>query len=189
MTICVIDNCNETGKTVTLKEIPGKPSFTLCTEHYWDFFWDRKREAREMATAIHEADPDMTHTSGYVYVIRLTDGSVKIGTTANPSMKRMKDITSRDNQGVPVHVLAVIKGGESLEALIHGQWSHLRVEGRMEQFHADPSLLQWAEQQGITPEVDDLEDWLVAKHNRGAVTSEEAREIQALIKQGIADSW
>lgn len=176
MNVCVIDDCQEQGKTVTLKEIPGKPSFTLCTTHYWDFFWDRKREAREMATAISEANSEMNHTPGFTYVIRLANGNVKIGMTNQAKLKRLKDLSDKRNQNMPVQVLALVRGGESLEAVVHNQWGHLRAQGVMEQFHPDLSLLGWAERQGIDPAVSDFEDWLVNKHNRGSV-SEHTQEM------------
>lgn len=167
MTICVIDGCAEQGKTVALGQIPGAPSLTLCSDHSWDLFWDRKREARDMATAISEANPEMNHTPGWTYVIRLASGNVKIGTTNQPKMKRLKDLSDRRNQNIPVQVLALMKGGESLEALAHKQWAHLRAQGEMEQFHPDPSLLEWAEQQGIDPAVSGFDDWMVGKQERG----------------------
>lgn len=189
MTICVIDNCTTEGKSVELGQIPGAPSLTLCSEHSWDLFWNAREKSRKLATAISEANPGMNHTPGYTYVIRLASGNVKLGYTTDPSMRRLKTLGGKPNDNIPVQVLAILKGGESLEAVIHEQWKHLRVQGQMEQFWPDPSLLHWAEQQGITPEVDDLEDWLVAKHKRGVATSEEAKEIQALIEQGVANSW
>lgn len=193
MTTCVIDNCNEPGQTKELGHIPGSPSLTLCSGHSWDLFWAGREKSRKLAAAINEANPEMTHTPGYTYVIRLASGRVKIGTTANPSMKRLKDLSDKRNQNMPVQVLAVLKGGESLEAVVQQQWGHLRVQGQMEQFWEDPSLLQWASEQGITPEVSDLEDWLVGKHNRGTATGELTKELQAFIQQGQAandlDSW
>lgn len=187
--ICVIDGCTNEGKTVELGQISGSPSLTLCSNHSWDLFWDRKREAREMATAISEANPDMQHTEGWVYVIRLNSGRIKLGTTANPSMKRLKDLSGKANDNIPVQVLAVIKGGVSLEAVIHQQWRHLRVQGAMEQFWEDPSLLAWAGEQGIDPEVDNLEDWLVGKHNRGSAFNEQTQELRAPIEKGKQDNW
>ena len=183
MTICVIDDCTTEGKTVELGQIPGAPALTLCPEHSWDLFWNAREKSRKLATAISEANPGMNHTPGYTYVIRLASGNVKLGYTADPSMRRLKTLGGKPNDNIPVHVLAVLKGGESLEAVVQQRWSHLRVAGQMEEFHADPSLLQWASEQGITPEVDDLEDWLVAKHNRGTATSEQTRGLRELIEQ------
>lgn len=179
MTNCVIDGCTEQGETVTLGQIPGAPSLTLCSGHSWDLFWDRKREARDMATAISDSNPEMQHTPGWTYVIRLANGNVKIGYTnrSKPNeVKRLKDLSDKRNQNMPVQVLALMKGGESLEALVQNQWKHDRVQGQMEQFYPYAPLLEWAEAQGIDPVVSDFDDWLVNKHKRGTV-SESAREM------------
>ncbi|MDX3831987.1 GIY-YIG nuclease family protein [Streptomyces europaeiscabiei] len=192
-TVCVIDGCTEQGETVKLGQISGAPSLTLCSQHSWDLFWHGREKSRKLAAAISEANPNMVHTAGFVYVIRVASGRIKIGTTADPSMKRLKSLSDKRNQNLPVQVLAVLKGGESLEAVIQQRWSHLRVQGQMELFWEDPSLLGWAGQQGITPEVDDLEDWLVKKHERGTATSEQTQELRSLIKRGIREeeesSW
>ncbi|MEU9331392.1 hypothetical protein AB0D91_48240 [Streptomyces canus] len=184
MTICVIDHCNTEGNTVELGQIPGSPALTLCPEHRWDLFWNAREKSRKLTAAISEANPGMVHTLGYTYVIRLNNGNVKAGYTASPDMRRLKTLSGKPNENIPVQILAVLKGGESLEAVIQNQWGHLRVQWAMEEFHADPSLLKWASEQGIDPGVDDLEDWLVAKHNRGTATSEQTKEIQGLIQEG-----
>ncbi|MER7691193.1 hypothetical protein [Streptomyces sp. NPDC097610] len=176
---CVIDGCTEQGETVKLGQIPGAPSLTLCSGHSWDLFWDRKREARDMATAIHEANPGMQHTPGFTYVIRLANGNVKIGYTnrSNPNqVKRLGDLSDKRNQNMPVQVLALMRGGESLEALVQDQWKHYRVQGQMEQFYPSAPLLEWAERQGIDPAVSDFDDYVIRKHNRGSV-SEYTQEV------------
>ncbi|MFD3560116.1 GIY-YIG nuclease family protein [Streptomyces sp. NPDC058686] len=175
-TQCAVIGCNEQGKTTEFNGVKGAPALTMCAEHSWDFFWAYREKGRKLAAAIHEANPDMNHTPGYVYVIRLANSNVKLGYTTDPSLKRIKTLSGKPNQGTPVQVLAVLKGGESLEAVIHNRWAHLRIQGAMEEFWADPSLLQWAEQQGIDPEVDDLESWLINKHGRGS-KSEYAQEM------------
>ncbi|WP_043669601.1 hypothetical protein [Streptomyces xylophagus] len=130
-----------------------------------------------MATAIHEANPEMQHTPGYTYVIRLANGNVKIGTTRQPKLKRLKDLSDKRNQNMPVQVLALMKGGKSLEALIQDQWKYDRVQGQMEQFYPYAPLLEWADRQGIDPAVSDFDDWLVGKHERGSV-SEYAQQMK-----------
>lgn len=184
MTNCVIDGCTEQGETVTLGQIPGAPSLTLCSQHSWDLFWDRKREARDMATAISDANPDMNHTPGWTYVIRLANGSAKIGTTNRPKernkMKRLADLSGKRNENMPVQVLALMKGGESLEALVQNQWKHDRVQGQMEQFYPYAPLLEWASEQGIDPVVSDFDDWMVGKQKPSDL-SEHAQEMRDYI--------
>jgi len=181
---CVMDGCTEQGKTVELGQIPGAPSLTLCPEHRWDLFWNAREKSRKLTAAIYEANPEMHHTAGYTYVIRLANGNVKIGTTGDLSLKRLKTLSGKPNHSIPVHVLAILKGGESLEAVLQSRWGHLRVQGAMEEFHPDPSLLQWASEQGIDPEVDSLEDWLVTKHSRkGAPVPEMFGDVTEQISQ------
>ncbi|MFD8396108.1 GIY-YIG nuclease family protein [Streptomyces sp. NPDC059680] len=200
MTICVIDDCTNEGKTVELGQIPGSPSMTLCSDHSWDLFWAGREKSRKLAAAISEANPDMQHTPGWTYVIRLANGNVKIGMTNQPKMKRLKNLSGKGNQNVPVQVLALIKGGESLEAVLQNRWGHLRVQGAMEEFHPDPSLLEWASGQGIDPAVSDFDDYVIEKHERSSrrgTVGEYAREMfgdinQQMIQQNAAnelDSW
>ncbi|ALO94123.1 hypothetical protein SHL15_2990 [Streptomyces hygroscopicus subsp. limoneus] len=200
MTICVMDNCNEPGQTKELGHISGSPSLTLCSDHSWDLFWAGREKSRKLAAAISEANPDMQHTPGWTYVIRLASGNVKIGYTGDPTLKRLKTLSGKPNQSIPVQVLAVLKGGESLEAVIQSKWGHLRVQGAMEEFHPDPSLLEWASGQGIDPAVSDFDDYVIEKHERSSkrgTVGEYAREMfgdinQQMIQQNAAnelDSW
>ncbi|MGX9889103.1 hypothetical protein [Streptomyces sp. NPDC002276] len=136
-----------------------------------------------MATAISEANPEMNHTPGFTYIIRLANGNVKIGTTNRPKpnqVKRLKDLSDKRNQNMPVQVLALMSGGESLEALVQDQWKHDRVQGQMEQFYPYAPLLEWAERQGIDPAVSDFDDYVIGKHKRGSV-SEYAQEMRGHI--------
>ncbi|WP_329187814.1 hypothetical protein [Streptomyces sp. NBC_01428] len=159
---CSDADCTNLG---AMKEL-GLVTIPLCQEHVWDLAAYNRTRARKMARDIYAVNPTAKHVDGWTYIIRLVNGNVKIGTTANPSLKRLKDITSRDNQGVPVQVIAVMKGGASLEAIAQEEWIHLRVPGHMEEFYADPTLLRWAEKLGIHPDVASLDDWLLNKHNR-----------------------
>ncbi|MFE0509623.1 GIY-YIG nuclease family protein [Streptomyces sp. NPDC058964] len=195
-TQCAVIGCEEQATITEFNGVKGAPSLALCSGHSWDFFWNYREKSRKLAAAIHEANPDMNHTSGWTYVIRLANSHVKIGYTTDPSLKRIKTLSGKPNQGIPVQVLAVLKGGESLEAVIHRQWAHLRVQGAMEEFWPDPSLLQWAEEQGVDAEVDDLESWLANKHSRGIkgeyaqeMWSNTGREIQELQKKEHEDIW
>lgn len=143
---CAVDGCNEPGKLRPFDLI----TLPLCEPHLWDMAAQSRNRARRVVADIYRINPEAQHTEGWTYVIRLANGNVKIGTTVNPTMERLKDISRRDNDGIPVQVLAIIEGGFSRELLAHGQWFHLRVPGAMEEFYPAPELLQWAGEQGIT---------------------------------------
>ncbi|MGW6356700.1 hypothetical protein ACWFR5_16280 [Streptomyces sp. NPDC055092] len=140
----------------------------LCEEHKWDLFSWSKSRARNLVTDLSKAGALNGHTAGWTYVIRLTNGNVKIGTTVHADMKRLKDISRRDNDGIPVQLLAVMEGGLSLELLSHERWMHLRATGLMEEFLPAPELLAWADEQGVHPIVgtDILDGWLETRSKR-----------------------
>lgn len=148
----------------------GSLNLSLCDEHTWDLAAHRRSLARDLIAEMKEEGLITGHTAGWTYVIRLANGNVKIGMTKGNDMKRLKDLPSKVNQGIPTQVLALIKGGLSREMLAHSQWFSLRVPGHMEEFYPDPSLVRWAEEQGIHPEarMDLLDSWMENKHNRGS---------------------
>ncbi|MGW3087783.1 hypothetical protein [Streptomyces sp. NPDC001108] len=146
---------------------------TLCRDHVWDLFAHQAEKAREAVAEIEGQGLLLGPTKGWTYVIRMDNGNVKMGKggTGKKSLsERLQDISNglQESKGVPVQVLAVLQGGTSTELLAHNQWLHLRVSGRMEQFYADPSLLKWAEEQGIHPdaeaEIEAFQGWQERKH-------------------------
>lgn len=162
---CADLGCDKPGTVRTY----GTMQLPLCDEHMWDMAASKRSVARELITKLDKAGALAGHTDGWTYVIRLANGNVKIGTTVNPTMKRLKDLTSKTNHGIPVQILSIAKGGLSREMLAHSRWFSLRVPGSMEEFYPDPSLLDWAKEQGIDPEVgeDVLNEWAERKHGRG----------------------
>ncbi|SCK29886.1 hypothetical protein YUYDRAFT_03345 [Streptomyces sp. ScaeMP-e48] len=145
----------------------GYHGFTLnlCNGHAWDFAAWRHSSAREAMVEMQKEGLITQHTEGWTYVIRMNNGNIKIGKSKNPAQRFIR-LSAKNNNNAPVYVLAVFKGGTSQELLTHDKWLHLRVKGRMEEFQAEPELLQWAESQGI-PEELDLEEfygWQERKH-------------------------
>ncbi|MFI7399221.1 hypothetical protein ACIBW9_01785 [Streptomyces sp. NPDC049541] len=186
-TQCTAVDCNEPGR-----ESPfGTFSLILCEDHIYELSTYGKRVGRRIARTLDDLNPEMKHTPGWVYVIRLASGNVKIGFTAQDGMERLVKLSNAIDGGIPVQVLAIMRGGESLEMATHDRWFHLRVPGKSEQFYPDPSLLQWASQQGIDPEANQgaFTGWQERKHKRGTATDELTKELRELIKQGEQDNW
>jgi hypothetical protein len=157
----------------------GLTTLQLCSEHLYEVSASRKRDARRIAKTLQELNPDLIHSDGWTYVVRLSSGLVKIGYTGRDKLERFSELSTRANEGQPVQVLAIMRGGETKEMAFHEQWMHLRVPGRSEQFYPDYSLLRWAEEQGIDPEADQetFAGWTERKHSSGKQLSSKAREM------------
>ncbi|WP_328755050.1 hypothetical protein OHA28_30775 [Streptomyces sp. NBC_00269] len=166
MTNCAISGCTTEGIHTPLGR--GSLAMNLCEEHKWDLFSWSKSRAREVVTDLDKAGALKGHTAGWTYVVRLRSGNVKIGTTVHGDMTRLKDISRRDNDGIPVQILAVMEGGLSRELLAHEQWLRFRAPGLMEEFHPAPELLAWAREQGVHPGVGSgvLDSWIETRHKR-----------------------
>lgn len=171
---CVETECTQEGKPYEI----GTLQLILCQYHRYELATKSKERARKVIAELDEIGALAGHTEGWTYVIRLANGNVKIGTTKNPDLIRFQGLSRETNQGVPVHVLAVVKGGLSLEYLFHEKWFSLKVPGQMEAFHADPALLRWAEGLGIDPAVNSerFEQWTQMRHSKGS-TGDYAHEM------------
>jgi len=164
MTICVETNCTQEGDAY----MPGTVHLILCEQHRYELGTDQKKRARKVIADLDSVGGITRHTDGWTYVVRMANGNVKIGTTKKPELDRFQGLSRDKNDGVPVHVLAVVKGGDSLEYLFHEKWFGLKVPKRMEEFHPDPDLLRWAEGLGTDGEwdTDRYENWTEGRHNR-----------------------
>lgn len=167
---CSMTDCTREGKP---EYITKDMELILCRPHVWDLFAHQAQKAREAMAEVSDQGLLLGPTKGFTYVLRMDDGTVKIGkggTKGSPLTKRLTDLSNRsdENDGIPVHVLAVLPGGTSTELLAHHQWLHLRIPGCMERFYADPSLLAWAGEQGKAPEADQylekFQKWQEDKH-------------------------
>jgi hypothetical protein len=146
----------------------GQLELKICQEHIYDFTAHSKRRLGALVEEQEKAGLLGGYLDGYVYVIRLSSGTVKIGYTGSSDLRRLKVLTNQRNKGMPVVVLGVLKGGKDLEAQLHYRWKSLRVAGKSEEFHPTPELLDWAESVGITPEVDieGYDEWMEKGHKR-----------------------
>jgi hypothetical protein len=163
---CSVTGCTREGKPRIYGTGTNTLTISLCEEDSWNLAAHQHMKARELAAEMEEEGFfEERHTKGWTYVIRMDNGNVKLGMTRKEDLSRLQGISNRQG-GVPVQVLAVLPGGSSRELLTHNQWLHLRVPGRMEQFYPDPSLLQWAEEQGIHADapIDGFQDWQEKKH-------------------------
>ncbi|MDP5311990.1 hypothetical protein [Streptomyces poriferorum] len=179
-TKCSANDCTREGKPRIYDTGTATFTINLCDDDSWNLAAHQSTKARELVAEMEEEGFfKERHTKGWTYVIRMANGNVKLGMTGKDDLSRLQTI-SNSQGGVPVQVLAVLKGGSSKELLTHTQWLHLRVSGRMEQFHADPSLLKWAEEQGIHPEAEEamkkFQAWQENKHKGVKGTKNHAAE-------------
>ncbi|MEV5868458.1 GIY-YIG nuclease family protein [Streptomyces tendae] len=106
----------------------------LCDEHLLSHYDSRTQPLRQ--TAQHhrpEAFP------GYCYVVRLGDGSVKVGysnteETLRARLKRLQRESERDHGNQDFSTLAILSGGVVTEAVLHHQFRESRIPGRGERF-------------------------------------------------------
>jgi hypothetical protein len=101
--------------------------------------------------------PEWDGTPGWVYVVLLSTGQVKIGWSGDPAARW--EALSREYGG-PVLPLATLPGDGRLETHLHGKYALFRLpragrrQGDGELFHPDPSLLAWAMATGIAGQPD-----------------------------------
>lgn len=175
-----INNPNKEMQCVALDENgvqcgePGRPSqmaglrVVTCGEHYQEAFCSREAVAEGTYYLLERAGVIAKHTPGWTYVVRLNDGTVKIGTVTSDSernlARRLRRVGKAYNEGIPVEVLALLKGGRSMELKAHGMWRPLRVTNKNgERFNETPELMAWIAEQGIDPSgkavVEAHEEW------------------------------
>jgi hypothetical protein len=188
MSICVETECTEEGQLYSI----GSLQLILCQYHRYELSTKSKERARKIVSELDSIGAITHHTHGWTYVIRMANGNVKIGTTANPELRRLQDLSREKNSGIPVEVLAIVQGGESLEYLFHEKWFSLKVPGRMEEFHPDPAILRWGRQLGIDPSVDveRYDSWIGGRHSRKTLGNY-AKEMfgEAIETNKEDDSW
>lgn len=192
MSNCVETECTQEGKAYGI----GSLELILCQYHRYELGTNQKERARKVVAELDSIGAITHHTEGWTYVIRMANGNVKIGMTTKANLKRFQNLSRDKNGGVPVQVLAVVEGGQSLEYLFHEKWFSLKVPGRMEEFHPDPALLRWAEGLGINDEVDasSYEDWMAYRHSRKDASVPEVfgdvvKQMEQLQKRESEDFW
>lgn len=144
------------GKPYTLARIP------LCEKHaaiLYDFnvYWYRVRTVQQM-----EEEGVLNHVSGWTYIVWLPNGRLKIGTsgTSEGVSSRWRKISKQyEGKGYtgPIKPIALIPGGVTREASLHGQFNEFRIKDEFgEQFLADPELVAYAESWGVPDDMQDL---------------------------------
>jgi len=92
------------------------------------------------------------HTFGITYFIQLPNGNIKIGYVHTPEnlASRMQELFNE--HGGRVKLLATAYGGESMEALMHFKFKHLKVRGSWgEQFSPTNELVEYTQELGHVP--------------------------------------
>ena len=157
---------------------PGWPNqmaglrIVTCREHYQEAYAAREAVAENTYHFLEQAGVISGHTPGWTYVVRLNDGNIKIGMVGGDSernlRRRLYEVGKRYSDGIPVEVLALLKGGRSMELEAHGKWRPLRVTNKNgERFTETPELMEWIAEQGIHPSgkavVEAHEEWRARK--------------------------
>ncbi len=105
----------------------------LCNEHLSVFYSSRTKTIRQTAT-YHGAEI----FPGYCYVVLLPDETVKIGysNTKDTLKKRFQDLRRQFEReyGPGFTVLAVLRGGVAMEAVLHHRFRASRIPGPGERF-------------------------------------------------------
>lgn len=102
---------------------------------------------------LEEAEAIAGDTDGWMYAIQMESGNVKFGTTADPNLRRLTNLTRTNNGGVPVEILGITRGGLALEHLTHGRFEGVRVVDRMEEFAPTLDVMEYAAGLGIPSEL------------------------------------
>lgn len=138
----------------------------LCEKHAANLYNHSVGSYRTKLVEQMEEEGVLTHTSGWTYIVQLPNARYKIGTSKTSSgvASRWRAITRQyEAKGYqePLKPVALIPGGTTMEALLHGKFKEYRVTDELgEQFIADPALVAYAEEQGIPEDM----RWLVANY-------------------------
>jgi|SRR5882672_8196478 len=125
----------------------------VCPDHSIAIFLHRSFNANGKIHELVALNPSIIHAPGQTYIIGLPNGRVKIGFTAGETMgllKRYQDISRENRQ--KVNPLATIKGGWTMESLLHYRFNDSRVAGKGEQFTYSGELFEFISSTGQTPE-------------------------------------
>jgi hypothetical protein len=128
-------------------------ALTLCDScsirlHNW-----RNEKTMQTVRNLDDADALVGDTPGWVYAIEMHTGNIKFGTTADPSLERLKRISREDNDRMPVKVLGITRGGVAAETLTHERFNSARVQDQVEQFAPTPEVLEFANEIGFAEEL------------------------------------
>lgn len=144
------------GKLYSPAHIP------LCEKHAAQLYTYSTNTYRVNLVKKMEEEGVLNHVSGWTYIIWLPNGRIKIGTsgTSEGVSSRWRGITRQyEAKGYdkPIKPIALIPGGVTREASLHGQFKEFRVRDEFgEQFLADPELVAYAESQGIPDDMQGL---------------------------------
>jgi len=144
----------------------GKPfspvNIPLCEKHAAQLYSFSTNTYRVKLVQQMEEEGVLNHVSGWTYIIWLPNGRIKIGTsgTTKGIASRWRGITRQyEEKGFsePLKFIALIPGGVTREASLHGRFNGLRVRDELgEQFLAEPELVAYAKEWGIPNDMQDL---------------------------------
>ena len=123
-------------------------SIPVCEPHIAPGYNECKRGSQaKLLNALRETSPDLPASPGHTYILLMSDGFVKVGT----SIRLADRLRALRRENGPLQVLAVLDGGIDVECDLHTRFSALRVASWGERFHPDPEIIQYATLQGICP--------------------------------------
>ena len=129
----------------------------LCWFHRGVVRRDFSLSVLDQLAAEYAEDPNLPHSPGATYILRLPNGNIKIGYTrgdgglARALQSRWSSL-SRDFGG-RVYPLAVVRGGVTMEMFLHWKFDEFRLVGLpKEQFQASGDLELFAMTAGMIPE-------------------------------------
>ena len=105
---------------------------------------------RSIIADLYQQLPEAPHTPGYTYVVKVPDGAYKIGYTGKDDVRPR--LMSLHRQLGQLEVVGILKGGWSLEAVLHHQWIDCRLEGYGERFEPNDTMSKWLDTLSIDPE-------------------------------------
>lgn len=146
ISVCVYPECGKASSKALFVHLP------MCDDHFWVVRLVAQESFARVLTdwRVKSGSP---HFGGWTYIVELPNRNVKIGfsNTDDGLPNRLKSLT-REHNG-QLRVIAVIRGGYTLEQELQYRYRHLRLNLPDEQFRWDRDLLAFAVGSGIDPKM------------------------------------
>ncbi|CAL9298831.1 hypothetical protein SUDANB148_02974 [Streptomyces sp. SudanB148_2056] len=129
-------------------EIAG--TLVLCERHRAVRQEGRDNDRGRLLLRYRAEYPDAPFLKGFTYVLRLSDGRVKIGKSDRVDTLKERFKRHHGRYGA-FDILAVIDGGEDLEMMLHWIFRKLRIKELGEVFYSNGPLISLMLQGDIAP--------------------------------------
>ncbi|WP_431036775.1 hypothetical protein ACQYWQ_21775 [Streptomyces sp. P6-2-1] len=170
MTCVIVVDGKFCGEEPNRGQLYGAPNakVPLCGRHAAETYaWSTSQYRDKLIAQLVEIGALSFHSPGVTYIVKLPNGRVKIGMAGEERIaKRLEDVSreyAKAGYKEPLTVLALIKGGGTVEASLHHKYQELRVTDELgEQFRAEPELLDFATETGVSEEF----AWVVVSYEQ-----------------------